>query len=157
MTVQGSDINQVDEHVTLGIAFMLGFCAVTSLLDVAPIPVSQITTNRFLLKGVIMLPVCLWMRHPITIDRSLLSLLALRGFFLILATYCFMATIVVMPIACALAIVFIEPFILLVMGKWLFNEPMGRRRISASIIGFASVLLVIHPVLIISVWWRCFL
>ncbi|HAM89690.1 MAG TPA: EamA family transporter, partial [Rhodobacteraceae bacterium] len=144
-------MNQVDDRVTLGIALMLGFCAVAPLLDVAAklaaptIPVSQITTTRFLLQGVIMLPICLWMRHPITIERSLLGLLALRGFFLILATYCFMAAIAVMPIADALAIVFIEPFILLVMGKWLFNEQVGRRRISASIIGFAGVLLVIQP------------
>ena len=56
-----------------------------------------------------------------------------------------MAAIAVMPIADALAIVFVEPFILLVMGKWLFNEQVGRRRISASVIGFAGVLLVIQP------------
>ena len=92
-----------------------------------------------------MLPICLWMRHPITIARPLLGLLALRGFFLILATYCFVAAIAVMPIADALAIVFVEPFILLVMGKWLFNEQVGRRRISASVIGFSGVLLVIQP------------
>ena len=87
MTVQGSDMNQVDDRVTLGIALMLGFCAVAPLLDVAAklaaptIPVIQITTTRFLLQGVIMLPICLWMRHPITIEHSLLGLLALRGFF----------------------------------------------------------------------------
>jgi drug/metabolite transporter (DMT)-like permease len=151
MTLQNSDINQLDDRVTLGITLMLGFCAVAPLLDVAAklasptIPVSQITTTRFLLQGVIMLPICLWMRHPITIARPLLGLLALRGFFLILATYCFVAAIAVMPIADALAIVFVEPFILLVMGKWLFNEQVGRRRISASVIGFSGVLLVIQP------------
>ena len=151
MALQNSDINQLDDRVTLGITLMLGFCAVAPLLDVAAklasptIPVSQITTARFLLQGVIMLPICLWMRHPITIARPLLGLLALRGFFLILATYCFVAAIAVMPIADALAIVFVEPFILLVMGKWLFNEQVGRRRISASVIGFSGVLLVIQP------------
>ena len=151
MVSQNSDINQPDDRVTLGITLMLGFCAVAPLLDVAAklasptIPVSQITTARFLLQGVIMLPICLWMRHPITIARPLLGLLALRGFFLILATYCFVAAIAVMPIADALAIVFVEPFILLVMGKWLFNEQVGRRRISASVIGFSGVLLVIQP------------
>lgn len=137
MASQNSDINQLDDRVTLGITLMLGFCAVAPLLDVAAklasptIPVSQITTARFLLQGVIMLPICLWMRHPITIARPLLGLLALRGFFLILATYCFVAAIAVMPIADALAIVFVEPFILLVMGKWLFNEQVGRRGGSA--------------------------
>ena len=151
MTAQSSDINQVDDRVTLGIFLMLGFCAVAPLLDVAAklvaptIPVSQITTTRFLVQGVIMLPVCLWLRHPLTIERNVLGLLALRGLCLILATYCFVAAIAVMPIADALAIVFVEPFILLVMGKWLFNEQVGRRRISASVVGFCGVLLVIQP------------
>ena len=151
MTAQSSDINQVDDRVTLGILLMLGFCAVAPLLDVAAklaaptIPVSQITTTRFLVQGVIMFPFCLWLRHPLTIERNVLGLLALRGLCLILATYCFVAAIAVMPIADALAIVFVEPFILLVMGKWLFNEQVGRRRISASVVGFAGVLLVIQP------------
>ena len=151
MTAQSSDINQVDDRVTLGILLMLGFCAVAPLLDVAAklaaptIPVSQITTTRFLVQGVIMLPICLWLRHPLTIERNVLGLLALRGLCLILATYCFVAAIAVMPIADALAIVFVEPFILLVMGKWLFNEQVGRRRISASVVGFTGVLLVIQP------------
>ena len=151
MTAQSSDINQVDDRVTLGILLMLGFCAVAPLLDVAAklaaptIPVSQITTTRFLVQGVIMFAVCLWLRHPLAIERNVLGLLALRGLCLILATYCFVAAIAVMPIADALAIVFVEPFILLVMGKWLFNEQVGRRRISASVVGFAGVLLVIQP------------
>ena len=65
MTVRGSDMNQVDDRITLGIALMLGFCAVAPLLDVAAklaaptITVSQITTPRFLLQGVIMLAICL--------------------------------------------------------------------------------------------------
>ena len=151
MTAQSSDINQVDDRVTLGILLMLGFCAMAPLLDVAAklaaptIPVSQITTTRFLVQGVIMFPVCLWLRQPLAIERNVLGLLALRGLCLILATYCFVAAIAVMPIADALAIVFVEPFILLVMGKWLFNEQVGRRRISASVVGFAGVLLVIQP------------
>ena len=151
ITARSSDLSQVDDRVTLGILLMLGFCTVAPLLDVAAklaaptIPVSQITTTRFLVQGVIMFPVCLWLRHPLTIERNVLGLLALRGLCLILATYCFVAAIAVMPIADALAIVFVEPFILLVMGKWLFNEQVGRRRISASVVGFCGVLLVIQP------------
>ena len=41
-----------------------------------------------------------------------------------------------MPIADALAIVFVEPFILLIMGKLLFKEQVGVRRIGASVVGF---------------------
>ena len=151
MTAQDVQTIPSSDRITLGIGLMLGFCAIAPLLDVASklaaptIPVSQITTTRFLLQGVIMLPICLYMRHHISVTRPLLIPLALRGLFLIIATYCFVAAIAVMPIADALAIVFVEPFILLVMGKWLFDEQVGRRRITASVIGFAGVLLVIQP------------
>jgi drug/metabolite transporter (DMT)-like permease len=150
VTAQDAQIIPSNDRITLGIGLMLGFCAIAPLLDVASklaaptIPVSQITTTRFLLQGVIMLPICLFMRHHISVAHPLLIPLALRGLFLIIATYCFVAAIAVMLIADALAIVFVEPFILLVMGKWLFDEQVGRRRITASVIGFAGVLLVIQ-------------
>jgi hypothetical protein len=73
---------------------------------------------------------------------------------LIIAIYCFIAAIAVMPIADALAIVFIEPFILLIMAKWLFNEQVGRRRITAIGIGFIGVILVIQPSFNFLVWRR---
>ena len=65
--------------------------------------------------------------------------------FLVLSTYCFIAGNAVMPIADALAIVFVEPFILLLLGYLLFGDAVGPRRIIASVIGFAGALLVIQP------------
>ena len=41
-----------------------------------------------------------------------------------------------MPIADGLAIVFVEPYILFIMGKLLFKETIGIRRIAASITVF---------------------
>jgi drug/metabolite transporter (DMT)-like permease len=71
--------------------------------------------------------------------------LTLRALFLILSTYCFVAAVQVMPIADALAIAFVEPFLLLILGKLMFNDEVGRRRIGASAVGFAGSLLVIQP------------
>jgi len=50
-----------------------------------------------------------------------------------------------MPIADALAIVFVEPFILLLLGRFFFSEPVGSRRLTASLVGFCGVILVIQP------------
>ena len=50
-----------------------------------------------------------------------------------------------MPIADAVAIVFIEPFILLLIGKYFLKDAIGVRRLTACAIGFFGVILVIKP------------
>ena len=50
-----------------------------------------------------------------------------------------------MPIADAVAIVFIEPFILLLIRKFVFEEEVGVHRFTACAIGFIGVILVIKP------------
>jgi drug/metabolite transporter (DMT)-like permease len=98
-----------------------------------------------LVQGALMLPLAMLMRLPLRISLRETGLIAARAAFLIASTYGFVAGVQVMPIADALAIVFIEPFILLVLGHFLFGNPIGPRRIAASVIGFAGALLVIQP------------
>jgi drug/metabolite transporter (DMT)-like permease len=62
-----------------------------------------------------------------------------------ISTYGFVAGVTVMPIADALAIVFVEPFILLIAGHLIYGDYIGPRRIVASIVGFCGSLLVIQP------------
>jgi drug/metabolite transporter (DMT)-like permease len=134
-----------------GIVLMLAFCVLAPLLDTASklataaIPVGQITTARFLVQGALMAPIALALRLPLGISGKTAALITLRAIFLIASTYGFVAGVQVMPIADALAIVFIEPFILLILGHLLFGNPVGPRRIVASMIGFAGALLVIQP------------
>ena len=134
-----------------GIALMLVFCLLAPLLDASAklatdaIPVGQITTARFLVQGALMLPVALVLRLGFGLNRRAASLLALRALCLIASTYAFVAGTKVMPIADALAIVFVEPFILLILGHFLFKNAIGPRRIAAAVVGFAGVLLVIQP------------
>lgn len=140
-----------NDRILPGILLMLAFCVLAPLLDTASklataaIPVGQITTARFLVQGGLMLPLALAMRVPLRISLRETGLIAARAAFLIASTYGFVAGVQVMPIADALAIVFIEPFILLVLGHFLFGNPIGPRRIAASVIGFAGALLVIQP------------
>jgi drug/metabolite transporter (DMT)-like permease len=118
---------------------------VASKLAAQTVPVGQITTARFIVQGAIMLPVCLWLGLGLRTPRALLAPLAARALFLILSTYCFVAAVQVMPIADALAIAFVEPFILLILGRLIFNDEVGPRRIAASVVGFLGSLLVIQP------------
>jgi drug/metabolite transporter (DMT)-like permease len=50
-----------------------------------------------------------------------------------------------MPVADALAIAFVEPFILLILGSFIFGDQVGPRRIAACAVGFFGALLVIQP------------
>lgn len=142
---------------------MLAFCVLAPLLDVssklaaeAGMPVGQITTARFIVQGALMLPVLLVMRLPWRIPSRVAGLVLLRAFFLMLSTFSFVSGIAVMPLADALAIAFVEPFVLLILGHLIFGDEVGPRRIMASIVGFAGALLVIQPSLaafgLVALW-----
>lgn len=139
------------ENTSLGVMLMIGFCICAPLLDVCAklaseaIPVGQVTTARFFFQAIIMLPIMWAMGFAFQFRLKLMRNLAFRALMLILSTYCFVAAIAVMPIADALAIAFIEPFILLVVGKYVFSETVGYRRLMACIVGFIGILLVIQP------------
>ena len=53
-----------------------------------------------------------------------------------------------MPLADALAIVFVAPFIVLLVGKFYLGEDVGPRRVGAALVGFVGVLFVIQPIVI---------
>jgi drug/metabolite transporter (DMT)-like permease len=139
------------DRILPGIALMLAFCVLAPLLDTASklatetIPVGQITAARFLVQGALMVPVALFLRYSWQLTRRDAGLLLARAGFLIASTYGFVAGVQVMPIADALAIVFVEPFILLILGHLIFGDSIGPRRIIASVIGFIGALFVIQP------------
>ena len=134
-----------------GVLLMVGFCILAPLLDASSklatdaIPVGQITAARFVFQGLCMVPVFLLMRLDWRASRRDLVLLAARAFCLMLSTYSFVAAVQYMPIADAIAIVFVMPFMLMFLGKVIFGNPIGARRIYASAVGFAGALLVIQP------------
>lgn len=135
-----------------GIVLMLIFCVIAPLLDVSAklaaeggIPVGQITTGRFIVQGLLMLPVVLVMGLSLRLSGRALAFTFLRALFLILSTFSFVSGIAVMPVADALAIAFVEPFILLILGSLIFGDHVGPRRIAACAVGFFGALLVIQP------------
>ncbi len=134
-----------------GMLLMVVFCITAPLLDAssklatAAIPVGQIVTARFVVQGLCMLPVLIAMNLSWAAHRRDLALLLFRALCLIASTYCFVASVKVMPIANAIAIVFVMPFILMFLGKYIFGNPVGPRRIAASVVGFIGALFIIQP------------
>lgn len=151
------------DRILPGVVLMLAFCALAPLLDVssklaaeAGVPVGQITAARFVVQGALMLPVVLVMRLDWRLSPRMLALVSLRALFLLLSTFAFVSGIAVMPVADALAIAFVEPFILLILGRLIFGDEVGPRRIAASAVGFCGALLVIQPSLaafgLVALW-----
>ena len=139
------------DRILAGVALMVGFCLTAPMLDVAAklasdsVPVGQITAARFILQCVLMAPFILLMGLSLRVPRGQWLALVLRAVFLFVSTFCFIAAIRVMPLADALAIVFVEPFIVLLVGKFYLGEDVGPRRVAAALVGFVGVLLVIQP------------
>lgn len=139
------------DRVPLGVAMMLAFCAIAPLIDVSSkiavqvVTVTQVTFFRMVFQALLMIPVVLILRQSLAVSPAMARLLALRALMLIGSTYSFVAAVEVMPIADALAIVFVEPFLLLLLGWLVFGDHVGPRRLAASVTGFLGVLLVIQP------------
>lgn len=136
---------------TLGILFMLGFCAVAPVMDglakltPAEVPVAQIVAARFIFQVLALYPMLLLSGAALGMHWRDMGQHMLRALALLLATLCFFNAIRFMPIADAIAIFFVEPFILTLMGAVFLKEPIGWRRMAASVVGFGGALLVIRP------------
>lgn len=139
------------DRVLLGIGLMLVFCVVAPLIDVASkiavqtVSTGMVTFGRFLVQALLMAPIVLAMRLPAGLDRHTAVLTAFRAVASVGSTFCFVAAVRVMPIADALAIAFVSPFMLLLMGKLFLGEQVGPRRLLACLVGFAGTVLVIQP------------
>ena len=130
---------------------MLGFCLTAPLPDVAAklasssVPVGQIAAVRYIVQCVIMAPFIWIMGLSLRVARRQWLALVSRATLLLFATFFLIAAIRIMPLADALAIVFVAPFIVLLVGKFYLGEDVGPRRVGAALVGFVGVLFVIQP------------
>jgi drug/metabolite transporter (DMT)-like permease len=140
-----------NDRILAGVALMLGFCVTAPMLDVASklasssVPVGQITTARFVVQCALMAPFVWIMGLSLRVPRGHWPALLVRAALQLVSTFCFVAAIRVMPLADALAIVFVSPFIVLLVGKVDLSEDVGPRRVAAALVGFVGVLFVIQP------------
>lgn len=139
------------DRIFPGIALMLGFCVIAPLIDVASklaaqeVAVGTVTLGRYVVQAGLMVPIVLALRLSWRMTRTAFWLTLARAAVSILSTYSFVAAVQVMPIADALAIAFVEPFIILFIGRFFLGEEVGPRRLGASMVGFVGALFIIQP------------
>lgn len=105
----------------------------------------QITWARNAVHAMVILPLCLWQwrNDGLQFSRSWLHLL--RGVAFVLMTLSYIVALSYMPLADALAIVFLFPLLVVVLSAALLGEQVGRVRWLAVLLGFLGVCLVIRP------------
>lgn len=135
----------------LGIALMLAFCLLAPLSDslaklVGPVVgVVQLILLRFTIQTVILAPLTLGRRRWHGFHRATLGWIALRSVLHVAGGVTMIAALLYLPLADAIAIAYVMPFILLLLGHWFLGEVVGWRRILACAIGFGGTLLILQP------------
>ncbi len=139
------------DRPVLGILLMLGFCILAPLTDgMAKLlgevfPVFQLVAVRFAVQAIVLLPVVLVMSRQVEWRAGLLGVLALRTALQILGISLMFLALRFIPLAEAVAIAYVMPFVVLLLG-WLFlGEEVGPRRLGACVVGFAGTLMVMQP------------
>jgi drug/metabolite transporter (DMT)-like permease len=139
------------DRPVLGILLMLGFCLLAPLGDGlakllgATIPIVQLVAVRFAIQGVALLPLMATGGRRFAMSARILRLTLLRTLLHIAGIGCMFLSLRYLPLADAIAIAFVMPFIMLLLGWFFLGESVGSRRIAACVAGFAGTLLVVQP------------
>lgn len=139
------------ERPLAGIACMALGVSLLPLMDgiakhlSAEFHVLQVVWARFAFHIAWLLPLLLWRLRPRELLPRHPALQLLRGGFLLGATLCFFGAISVMPLADALALLFISPMICTLLSPWVLGERVGPWRWSAVAAGFLGALVVVRP------------
>ncbi|EAQ47675.1 membrane protein, putative [Roseobacter sp. MED193] len=143
--------NTTLDRPLLGIALMLGFCILIPLGDAIAkllaerVPVGQIVFIRFAAQALILVPVSLALGQSLRLPRRLLPPVLLRTLLQMAGITAMFNALRYLPLADAVAIAFVMPFIMLLLGKYVLGEEVGFRRLAACVVGFTGTLLVIQP------------
>jgi drug/metabolite transporter (DMT)-like permease len=109
------------------------------------LPVIEIVWARYFFHFIFFAPFALYHHGKSALwpKRPLLQLT--RGGFLLGSTILFFAALAKMPIADALALVFVSPLIVTALAPAVLGEKVGIRRWAAVFVGFAGALIIIKP------------
>jgi drug/metabolite transporter (DMT)-like permease len=135
----------------LGILLMLGFCLLAPMGDSVAkllggsVSLPVLLVARFAFQVLLILPLVWWLGLSLRLTGVSTGLIWLRTALHIAGVGLMFTALRYLPLADALAIVFVMPFILLLLGHFVLNEVVGPQRLIACGIGFCGTLLVIQP------------
>lgn len=135
----------------LGILLMLGFCVLAPLGDAMAkllgqdISVGFLVLVRFSAQVLLLLPLVWLLGHQLPKGGRLVRLTAIRTVLHICGLSMMFLSLQYLELADAIAIAFVMPFIMLLLGYWFLNEYVGPHRLAACAVGFIGTLLVVQP------------
>ncbi|WP_136634782.1 DMT family transporter [Pseudooceanicola onchidii] len=138
----------------LGIALMAAFCLIAPISDATAKvlgqaayaqPVFQVLLLRFAMQALFLIPLAAATGRPLRMPTRTTWLVLARTVFHIAGVAFMFTSLRFLPLAETIAIAFVMPFILLLLGWGLMNEEVGWRRLAACAVGFVGTLLVIQP------------
>lgn len=130
---------------------MLGFCilapvgdAIAKLLGTS-VPLAQVVLIRFAVQALVLIPL-VWATGRLWRMRGrVLALTFLRTLIHVCGILAMFTALTYLPLADAIAILFVMPFFMLVLGHFVLGEEVGPRRLCACLVGFVGTLLVVQP------------
>lgn len=108
-------------------------------------PAEQITWVRNVCHALLILPLAIYWHGPRRLRPARPLWQLARGLAFVLMTTCYIAALRFMPLAEALAIIFLYPLLLTLFSALFLGEHVGIYRWSAIVIGFIGVCLIIRP------------
>lgn len=130
---------------------MLGFCLLAPLADgVAKligdrVPLAELIAVRFAIQALIFGPL-MWRTGSLPrLSRRSWGLVLLRTLLHISGIGLIVLALRFLPLADAIAIAYVMPFFMLLLGWAFLSETVGGRRLAACAVGFAGTLLVMQP------------
>ncbi|MBO9446237.1 DMT family transporter [Ruegeria sp. R14_0] len=139
------------DRPVFGIILMLGFCVLAPLGDsIAKLlgetmPVGVLVFIRFAVQALLLIPLVALTGRPWRMRGRILRLTFIRTVLHILGIAAMFSALQFLPLADAVAIAFVMPFIMLLLGRYVLGEEVGFRRLIACLVGFIGTLLVIQP------------
>ena len=146
------------ESPLTGILLLVTAMAVVPLMDgiakylSATYPVSQIVWARYFFHLIVLAPLVLWRHGRSGLVPQRPGFQVLRSAFLLLSTILFFAAIALIPLADAIALVFVSPLIVTAFSPLVLGEQVGLRRWSAVIVGFLGACIIFRPGLGVLQW-----
>ncbi len=139
------------DNPLLGILLMLGFCFVAPMGDAVAkllgglVPLGQLLLIRFAIQALALVPLVAATGRTWRMGARILQLTVLRTLLHILGIGMMFSALMYLPLADAVAIAFIMPFLMLILGHFVLQEEVGTRRLLACAVGFLGTLLVVQP------------
>ena len=129
---------------------MVAFCVLAPMGDaiaklLGALPLGQVLLARYALQAVLLLPLVYATGRDLRLGPRVWRLTALRTLLHVVSLGAFFAALRFLPMADAVAICFVMPFILLLLGRFFLGEAVGPHRLAACAVGFAGTLLVVQP------------